>query len=88
MKMSNGKTETLDFVRMALATLLKSDVAEIKSNASSKNTNGWNSLVQVNLILAIEEKYEINYSIEQMLEFECISDIVNATVALIDDRNC
>jgi len=86
MNMNNIEDETMDFARAALATLLKSDVEEITQNSSPRNTNGWDSLAQVNLILAIEKEYEINFAIGQILEFESLSDIVKTTVAAIGDR--
>ncbi len=87
MNMSNVEKEILDFATTALATLLKSDAAELTLDASPKNTNGWDSLAQVNLILAMEKEHGISFTIEQILEFESLADIVKTTVTLVGDRS-
>jgi len=48
---------------------------------SAKDVDGWDSFKQLELILAIEEKFGLKFNTKQIDSFQTVGDIVNAIVA-------
>ncbi len=55
-------------VRAILATVLRLEEAIISSDASTDNLDQWDSLAHMNLIVAIENKYNITFDEQEILE--------------------
>ena len=55
-------------VRAILATVLRLEEAVISSDASTDNLDQWDSLAHMNLIVAIENKYNITFDEQEILE--------------------
>lgn len=55
-------------VRAILATVLRLEESIISSDASTDNLDQWDSLAHMNLIVAIENKYGITFSEQEILE--------------------
>ena len=47
---------------------------QIKDDYTAEDIPGWNSLMHINLILAIEEEFEITFSTAEIAGFKCIGD--------------
>jgi|TARA_B100000900_G_scaffold414473_1_gene441206 acyl carrier protein len=51
----------------------------IKPNTSPKNTKKWDSLAHMNLVMALEKKFKIKFTddeITEMLTYELIKEII------------
>ena len=55
-------------VRAILATVLRLEEAVISSDASTDTLDQWDSLAHMNLIVAIENKYNITFDEQEILE--------------------
>ena len=49
---------------------------QIKANSSPENVEMWGSVQHLNLVLAIEEKFNVQLSPEEMEQMKTIGDIV------------
>ncbi|MEA3314777.1 MAG: acyl carrier protein [Campylobacterota bacterium] len=56
--------------------VIGTDTIDINSNR--KNISKWDSMAHIDLISHIEEKYEINFNLDQIIEFNNIKDIMIA----------
>lgn len=48
---------------------------QIKDNYNAKSIPGWDSLMHINLIVGIEEEFDITFSTAEIAEFKCIGDV-------------
>lgn len=51
-----------------MAAVLEIEESEITDSTSPQTVESWDSLRQMNLIAAIEEEFEVNFSQEQMMQ--------------------
>ena len=66
-------------LRKIMSQILSIKEDEITSNSSPDNIPEWDSLKHMNLILAIEQEFNINFEDEeiiQMLSFEIILEFI------------
>ena len=61
-----------------ISKVMEVDITSLNENSSSKNVDNWDSLSHMNLIVAIEEEFEIELSDEQIVEMISISKIIQA----------
>jgi acyl carrier protein len=47
---------------------------QIKDHYTARNIPGWNSLMHINLVLAIEEEFEITFTTAEIAGFKCVGD--------------
>lgn len=63
-------------IKEILANVLKIDVNKITDESSAENTPNWDSLRQMNIIIALEEEYEIEFSDDEIFELSSFKNIV------------
>ncbi|MBM4074952.1 MAG: acyl carrier protein [Planctomycetes bacterium] len=54
---------------------------EIKDNFGAKDIPGWDSLMQVNLIVSVEEEFDVRFTSKEIVSFECIGDMKRTIVS-------
>ena len=54
---------------------------EIQDTHSAKDIAGWDSLMQVNLIVSVEEEFNLRFTSKEIAGFECIGDMKRAIAA-------
>lgn len=70
---------TLDRTRQIVADVFALPLAQIAADSSPDNVEGWDSLQHLNVVLALEKEFGLQFSpeeIEQMLSVELIADLV------------
>jgi acyl carrier protein len=70
---------TLERVRHIIADLFQRPVAQITPATSPDSLAGWDSLQHLNLVLALEQEFALQFApeeIEQMLSVELIADLI------------
>ena len=73
-----------DRIKEVMASVLNTEVDAIDENASPDNIDGWDSLKQMNLIIALEEEFDVRFTDDQvadMLNFKLICMIVSETIS-------
>ena len=52
---------------------------------TAKDIEDWDSLAHINLILAIKEEFDIDFSLEEVSEYKNVGDMVNAIESKIKE---
>ncbi len=48
---------------------------EIRDEFSAKDISGWDSLMQVNLVVAVEEEFDVRFNSKEIAAFQNIGDM-------------
>jgi|TARA_B110000008_G_C16858362_1_gene519646 acyl carrier protein len=69
-----------DRIKQVLSDVLNIDIKYINNKTSTKNNESWDSLKHMNLIIALEEEFNIELTDEEILlgmDYESIVGILN-----------
>jgi len=72
-------------IKQVMASALKVDISEISDNSSADSIETWDSLCHMNLILALEEEFKLEFEIDEistMVSYKLIRIIINDKVNL------
>tara|TARA_B110000003_G_C16651608_1_gene534433 strand:+ start:5295 stop:5522 length:228 start_codon:yes stop_codon:yes gene_type:complete len=72
-----------DKLKDILSILFEVDKSEITDTFSSDDTDYWDSITHMNMVVAIEEEFDIEFDDEEILEllnFSLIKNIVNSKI--------
>ncbi len=70
-------------IKKVMSEVLGIDEASISDSTSPENVESWDSLKQMNIIVALEEEFDIEFNDEdiiEMLNFKLINEIVKEYV--------
>jgi acyl carrier protein len=73
---------TLQDVRRLAADVMNRPVADITADSTRDSIAGWDSMAHVNLVLALEQHFDIQFKPEEMLEMLSIE----LTAMLVDEK--
>lgn len=59
------------------------DTITISRETTADDIEGWNSLEQINLLMAIEEEYNIKFKLSEVSHLEKVGDIID----IIEKKN-
>jgi len=59
-----------------IAETLKVDISEVTLDKMIGDIDGWDSLAQTNLTIAVEKAFSFSFSVDEMIEIEGIEDFV------------
>lgn len=54
--------------------ILNLPLSAINDEISQTNTKGWDSLAQVNIVTALEENFDVTFSIREIREMKSVAD--------------
>lgn len=54
---------------------------KIEDHYAAENIPGWDSLMHINLIIAIEEEFDVKFSTTEIASFRCVGDVKELIVA-------
>ncbi len=66
-------------IKKVMSDILNIDVSSINDNTSPENIESWDSLKQMNIIVALEEEFDIEFSDEEigeMLNYRLILEVL------------
>ena len=72
----------LSTVRQIAADVFQRPLGEITADSSRDTVQGWDSLAHVNLVLALEQEYDLQFRPEEMMEMLSIELIA----MLVDEK--
>ena len=72
----------LDKVRHIVADITHNDPAAVNPQSSSDDLNGWDSIAQINIIVAIEEEFGVTFSAEDLHKLNSVEKITGALLAM------
>ena len=57
-----------------LSKILKTKKIDLKKKVKLQNLKNWDSLAQINFMMALEENFEIRFSIEEISKLKYLND--------------
>ena len=73
----------LDKVRQIIADMTHNNVASVTAKSSSQNLDGWDSVAQINIIVAIEEEFGVTFDPEDIHTLNSVEKIINAVSPIL-----
>ena len=70
--------ELQDKLNQIFREVFDNEDISITSQMTASDVDGWDSLSHVNLIVAIETKFEIRFSQKELLTFKNVGDLLNS----------
>ncbi len=68
---------TLDQVIQTVSDTLNLSLSSINENSSADNIDVWDSLAQVNLMIALEQTFDIELEVEDFMELVSVRTITD-----------
>ncbi len=75
-----------DEIKVILVNVLGVDENIVNINMSIDNTQAWDSLKQVNLVIALEEEFKISFSESEMFSMTNYKTILNTVTNLASNK--
>ena len=72
--MDNNEIE--DKVTTVILHVFNIEKNKINKNMNSENTDGWDSLKHMNLIIALEDEFNINFQDSEIIEINSLKKII------------
>ena len=73
----------LDKVRQIIADITHNNLKSVTAKSSSQNLNSWDSVAQINIIVAIEEEFGVTFDPEDIHTLDSVEKIVNAVSPIL-----
>lgn len=64
-------------VRTIMAAVFRTDVSNITADLNQKNVDFWDSLRHLNLIVELEEQFEVTFEPEEIAEMTTFSNVIS-----------
>ena len=64
-------------IKNVIGNVLLIPVDDINENSSSENIENWDSLKQINLVLALEEEFHIEFKDDEIMDMNDFGKLVN-----------
>jgi acyl carrier protein len=68
---------TLEKLNAIFREVFDDDTLEMKPEMTANDVDGWDSLSHVNLIVAVEARFNIRFSQKELLTFRNVGDLLN-----------
>ena len=72
-----SRDEILDVTRAIFKEVFMEDSLEIMFQTTAADIDGWDSLTHIELVSAIENKFSIQFSFREVMNFHSVSDIID-----------
>jgi acyl carrier protein len=67
-----------DKIREIIADITHNDPQSVTAKSSSDNLDGWDSVAQINIIVAVEEEFGVTFDAEEIHNLNSVEKIVYA----------
>lgn len=65
-----------DKIISIIAEVLQTNISNINEKSDYNNTNGWDSLATTNIIVALEEEFDIDIELDDAEKFVSVENIL------------
>ena len=79
-------SQLLERVRGIAADVLQLPATQITPEASTENVESWDSVHHLNLVLALEQEFDLQFEPEEMDQMHSIAHIVNVLENKLNHR--
>jgi acyl carrier protein len=68
----------LDKIREIIADITHNHLASVTAKSSTENLDGWDSVAQINIIVAVEQEFGVTFDAEEIHTLNTVEKIVYA----------
>jgi len=79
------KNEMVDVIAGLVRSILDENALTITEETAPEDVDGWDSVTHVNLVSALEEKYDVKLSLREMMSWETVGDLADTIIAKLQD---
>ena len=72
------KNDLLNQIELVLKKVFHSNEISITESTTAKDIDGWDSLTHMTVIAELEEHFAIQFTFDEVSDFNCIGDIARA----------
>ena len=80
--MDSARVTTIEEVRRLAADVMRKTIDEVPADGTRDSISGWDSMAHVNLVLALEQHFGVQFKPEEMMEMLSIE----LTAMLVDEK--
>jgi acyl carrier protein len=73
----------IERVKEIMASVFEIKITEILDNASSSSIDNWDSLRHINLIVSLEEEFDVEFDEEEIIELMDLKSIIEKIESMI-----
>lgn len=73
-------------VRDIIASFFSIDPDTVTGTTTSDDISGWDSTTHVGLILTLEEELGIEFSVDQVADFDNVGELIEACIQLVTEK--
>ena len=74
---------SLEEIRPIFVEVLGDEARSITEKTSATDVEGWDSFAHITIVVAVEEKYNISFTTEELGQMTCVGDFINLLDAKI-----
>lgn len=67
---------TIETLNQVFCTVFDDELIEISPEMTANDIDGWDSLTHINLVIAVENRFDIVFSQEEILGFKNVGDLL------------
>ena len=72
--------EVLEVIQILFNKVFERDDIVVTRETSAKDVDEWDSLAQIDLVVSMEKKFGIKFSLDELIEFQNVGDAVDFIV--------
>ena len=71
------KNEIVEVIAGTVRDIMDDKSLVISEDTAPEDVDGWDSVTHVNLVTALEEKYDVKLSLREMMSWETVGDLAD-----------
>lgn len=76
-----NRDEIKDKLQKIFRDVFGQDDLIISDSSNTENIEEWDSLTHITILEAVQDEFEVNFSLDEMIEMDDVERIINAIVA-------
>ncbi|MDX2214388.1 MAG: acyl carrier protein [Oculatellaceae cyanobacterium bins.114] len=81
-----NRESVLESIESIFREVLNNSHISINENTTGLDIEEWNSLTHLNLILAVEKKFQIKFKLTELATFKKIGDIIDVLLGINSEK--
>ena len=75
-----NQEEVLEAIQTIFNKVFERDDIVVTRETSAKDVDEWDSLAQIDLVVSMEKKFGIKFSLDELIELQNVGDVVDLIV--------
>lgn len=74
-------------IKMVISSVLNTNVTTINEDSNSKNTDGWDSLNQMNIVFSLEEEFGIRFTQDEVFKLDNYKELKTSIISKMEKNH-